>query len=375
MSAAKAPSAAAPARLRPAEFSALAGWDADDHAAALAAFLESARQMRRKIPTTRAFEIEGERLARTGEAALALGPFGRDEARAFFEAWFEPMIVETEGFVTGFYEPLVEARREREPGFETPLLVRPDDLVDVPKGETVEGLPDGTAFARREGGRFVAFHDRAAIEDGALDERALALAWIADPVDAFFVHVQGCVTLAFPDGERLRLTFAGKSGHPYTSIGALAHRRRLTGEDPPDANVLKSWLRANARAGRMLMRENRSYIFFRASTPEEMGTPPATGPVAAARVPLTPGRSLAVDRLLHTFHVPVFVSVEGVVPGEAEPFRRLMVAQETGSAIVGPARGDVFFGTGTEAGRLAGELSNRARFALLRPRAEPRSLR
>jgi membrane-bound lytic murein transglycosylase A len=219
-------------------------------------------------------------------------------------------------------------------------------------------------FARRTASGFVPFFDRLAIESGALAGRGLELAWLADPVDAFFVHVQGSARLRLTDGGTLRVSFDGKSGHPYTSIGRLAVERGLLSRDEADKDGLEAWLKRNREAGLALMRENRSYIFFRATSQAE-----DEGPIGAAGVPLSPGRSLAVDRTLHTFHTPIWVDAPGVHDGSGgdATFRRLMIAQDTGSAILGPARGDIFFGSGDRAGSMAGRVRHRAEMILLLP--------
>jgi membrane-bound lytic murein transglycosylase A len=220
-------------------------------------------------------------------------------------------------------------------------------------------------FGRRGPEGIEAYPDRAAIEAGGLAGQGLEIAWLADPVDAYFVHVQGSARLRMTDGRLMRLTFDGKSGQPYTSIGRLAVERGWLKPESADKAGLEAWLKANREGGRALMRENRSFIFFR-ETPE---LSPSEGPVGAAGVPLSSGRSLAVDRSLWTFHLPVWVAAELDDPERpGRPFRRLMVAQDTGSAIVGPARGDLFIGSGDRAGTVAGRIRHAARMIALVPR-------
>jgi membrane-bound lytic murein transglycosylase A len=219
-------------------------------------------------------------------------------------------------------------------------------------------------FARGGPAGLTEFFDRPAIETGALAALGLELAWLADPVDAFFVHVQGSARLRLAEGGTMRVAFDGKSGHAYTSIGRLAVERGLLPLGGADKDGLEVWLKNNRELGEALMRENRSFIFFRESALAE-----DEGPLGAAGVPLTAGRSLAVDRTLMTFHTPIWVEVTGLADPETadRQFRRLMVAQDTGSAIVGPARGDLFFGSGERAGSLAGRVRNEARMTALVP--------
>ena len=352
--------------LKPIGFEAIQGWAEEDHSAAFAAFLRSCRRAMTDPPKTRSLGIDGAALRRVAAAALELGRTGPQRARRFFEENFTPMEVAADGFVTGYYEPELPASPCRTERFAVPLYRRPPDLVEVDDGNRPAGWDPAVRFARRGPDGLAPYPDRAAIEAGALATRGLEIAWLADQVDAYFVHVQGSARLNMTDGRLVRIAFDGKSGHPYTSIGRLAVERGLLTPEAADKAGLEAWLKANPDAGRALMRENRSFIFFR-ETPELR---PEDGPLGAGGVPLTPGRSLAVDRTQWTFHLPVWVAAgldDPDCPGR--PFRRLMVAQDTGSAIVGPARGDLFLGSGVAAGRIAGTVRHPARMTALVPRA------
>jgi membrane-bound lytic murein transglycosylase A len=335
----------AAALLEPTDFAEIAGWAEDDHLAAFAAFRAGAECIAERPPKQRALGISGEAVQRAARLALPSEVASPAAARKFFESCFRPFRIAAAGFVTGYYEPEAVASRTRTAAFSVPLYRRPPELTE----------PDPSAAT---------FFDRAAIEDGALAGRGLELAWLADPVDAFFIHVQGAARLRLTDGTTLRIAFAGKSGHPYTSIGRLAVERGLLTRDAAHKEGLEAWLKAHREAGRALMRENRSYIFFRETALSE-----EQGPIGAAGVPLAPGRSLAVDRMLHTFHTPLWVIVPELADPEhaGRPFRRLMVAHDTGSAIVGPARGDIFLGSGDQAGRLAGRVRHQAEMVALLP--------
>ncbi len=357
-------SSAARALLAEIRFSDIAGWPDDDHAAAFHAFRHGALRAAETQPKTRALGIDGARLQRIARTALAEAETSPEMARAFFERWFAPHRIASRGFVTGYFEPELAASRTPTQHFSVPLLRRPDDLVEVDELNRPPGWDPEVRFARRTEGGIEPFLDRAAIEDGALAGRGLEIAYVANPVDAFFIHVQGSARLRLLDGDTLRIAFAGKSGHPYTSIGRLAVERGLLPRERADKDGLEAWLKTNPEAGRALMRENRSFIFFHETplTEEE-------GPLGAAGVPLTPFRSLAVDRTLHTFHTPIFVTAPDLQdPQHGGTFQRLMIAQDTGSAIVGPARGDLFFGTGVAAGSLAGRVHHAAEMIALVPR-------
>lgn len=345
-------------RLTPLAFADLDGWAGDAHAEAFATFRRSALRMADHPPRTRALGIDGTLLADVSREALTLPPDpGDTAARAFFERRFRPARVEAGAdgaFLTGYFEPDIAGSRVRTPTFAVPLLARPADLTDVSDANRPLGWDPSCAFARRTAQGLVPYFSRAEIETGALDGQGLELVFVADPVEAFFIHVQGSCRVRLPDGHVLRLTYDGKAGHPYTSIGKALVARGVGTAESMTADMLKAWLRANPDAGRDLMRENKSYIFFKPLD----GLDPSLGAVAAAGVQLTPGRSLAVDRTLHTFGTPVWI--EGDLPAPPEgamaPVRRLMVAQDTGSAIVGPARGDVFVGSGISAGEVAGRI-------------------
>ncbi len=358
-----------PATLRAAGFDSIGGWPEDDHAAAFAAFRRSALHVVSNPPRQRPLGVAGERLVPAAKAALALGNPDAAAARGFFERWFDPLRVEPAeggGFVTGYYEPEVDGSLAASEAYPVPLHALPPDLVEIPPDADRGGLDPALTWARRRpDGSFAEHPDRGAIMAGALGPDAATLAHVATWVEAFFIHVQGSARIRLSGGGVRRISFAGKSGHPYFPVARVLVERGLMAPAEATADVLRDWLLAHPDETPAVLARNRSYIFFReAPVPD-----PALGPVAAAGVPLTPGRSLAVDRHLHSFHLPVFVDAD---LGDAGPFRRLMVAQDTGSAIVGPARGDLFFGTGEAAFAKAARIRHPARFVLLHPRTEPR---
>ena len=353
-------------------FADLPGWREAALAPSFAAFRRHAAHMVARPPKTRALGIDAADLVAV--AARASGEaetLDETAARAFFEANFTPYrVVPRSGaaFLTGYFEPELDGSRTRSDRFAVPLLARPADLVDLDDATRPADIDPSYAFARRSGDdRLVPYFTRGEIEDGALAGQGLECVWLADPVDAFFVHVQGSVRIRLVDGGVMRLAYAAKAGHPYTSIGKLAIARGLIPAEEMTLDRLRDWLKAHPAEARALMRENRSYVFFR----EQPDLDPTLGAEAAAGVPLTPGLSLAVDRTLHTFGTPIFIEAELPLgpDGAVEPVRRLMLAQDTGSAIVGPARGDVFVGLGAEAGRRAGRIRHQPRsFVVLVPK-------
>lgn len=274
--------------------------------------------------------------AATGSARLA-DAAGAADLRRFLEETAEPLLVgdPEECLLTGYYEPVLAARSAPDRTFRTPLLAPPPDLAPGPAAPT-----------------------RAQIGAGALTGRGLELYWLADPVDLFFLQVQGSGRLILPDGRLVRIGYAARNGHPYVSIGRLLVERGVFAPGSLTADLLKDWLRADPDRAARLMAENPSYVFFR----ELRGHPPELGPIGAMGLPLTPWRSLAVDPAFHPYGSLLWVERWG------ESVGRLMVAMDTGSAIRGPQRGDIFCGTGPEAGITAGALVSRGRILRLTPR-------
>jgi membrane-bound lytic murein transglycosylase A len=356
--------------LHPVDFTDLPGWERDAQSLAFAAFLRSAAYASAHPYKSGSLGLEAQGFSAAFAAALELTMVGDTEARAFFQKHFVPHRVKpadsTSGFVTSFYEPQIAASPVRTPQFMVPLLSPPSDLIKIDDGNRPEGLDPYLAFGRvGAGGEIVEYFDRPAIEAGAIDGQASALAWLCDPVDAFFIHVQGAARLVMPDGNVRRVTYAAKSGQRFTGPGRVLADM---GEIPlPDVTMqsIRAWFRTNPHRVSEILHQNRSYIFFREAAVDD----PALGPVAAAKVPLTPGRSIAVDRLLHTFATPFFIDAPALSAFDEAPFRRLMIAQDTGSAIVGPARGDLFAGSGDEAGEIAGVVRHDADFYALVPTA------
>ena len=349
-------------------FSDLPGWTDDVVLEAFAAFRRSAFQVLDRAYRTGALGIDHHSFAEAFDAARRMEAAGEADARRFFETGFRPFRVvgqeDGAGFVTGYYEPEVEASPHRTETFRVPLYRRPDDLVDIDDGSRPSAMDPYFEFARSTASGLEEYPDRAAIEQGALAGRGLEIAWLADRVDAFFIHVQGAARLKMPDGTVRRVTYAAKTGHRFTGPGGLLVERGEISREAISMQTIRAWLKSNPERADELLWRNRSFIFFREATVDD----PDLGPVAAAKVPLAPGRSIAVDRKLHTFATPFYIDAPDLRVVDEKPFRRLMIAQDTGSAIVGPARGDLFFGSGDRAGEMAGGVRHAAQFYALLPR-------
>ncbi len=288
----------------------------------------------------------------------------RDDAaaRAFFERRFQPYAASNngaaEGLFTGYYEPDLRGSRTRGGTYTVPLYGRPADMVNVDLGLFREEWRGRSVTGRVEGTTLKPYHDRAAIERGAIDSTAPALVWVDDKVDAFFLQVQGSGRVTLDDGSVLRVGYAAQNGHPYVAIGReLIARGELTRENVSMQSI-RAWLRDHPDQAATIMNANPSFVFFR--------TLEGDGPLGAEGVALTPGRSLAVDRSFVPYGTPLWLDAEDPLDANLR-VRRLMVAQDTGGAIKGPVRGDVFWGHGAEAAERAGRMKSPGRYWLLVP--------
>lgn len=301
----------------------LNGWAADDHHAALSVFQNTCRDLR---------GIEWEVVC----DFLQTEP----DPRHFFERFFTPVLIEDGDpmLFTGYFEPELPGSRERGDGYQFPIYAVPDDLV-----------PGEPYYTRRE-----------IDEDQPLAGRGLELAWLTDPVDLFFLQIQGSGRIRLPDGTVMRVGYGGKNSREYSSVGMALVARGIFEPHQVSAAVIRNWVRKNRPEGRELLWENESYVFFR----EVSEVPAELGPLGAMNRSITPFRSIAVDPAFVTLGAPVWIE-----KGGAEPMNRLMIAQDTGSAIKGAQRADIFFGTGEEAGRAAGRIKDDGRMVALMPGA------
>ncbi|MCB1885739.1 MAG: murein transglycosylase A [Geminicoccaceae bacterium] len=362
-----APEAAPGLVLSPAAFADLDGWEADDQDAALRAFGRSCTRMLRYDDAVAMGRVPA--MGRIGDwrdACEAAGTTGPEGARAFFEARFTPWRVGDDGnggLFTGYYEPVLEGALEPDGRFAYPLHRPPDDLIEADLGLWNADLAGRSLKGRVEKGRLVPYWSRGEIERGALEGRGLDLLWVDDPVAKFFLQIQGSGVVGLPDGRRVRVGYAGQNGRDYRAIG-----RDLieTGAIPADAMSMQAigdWLRAHPDEAEGVMDKNPSYVFFGLQD----GLDPAAGPLGAQGVQLEPGRSLAVDRAFIPLGAPLWLEAAAPLPDEP-PLRRLVVAQDTGGAIKGPVRGDLFWGAGDAALRMAGPMKSTGRYYILLPK-------
>lgn len=352
----------APFQLTEAGFGDLPGWAEDDHAAALTAFDRSCAAGAGRsdgLSEEAAPEIRPRTAWRAACDAAMAGPA---DAKAFFEHWFSPYRVSAAGdtpLITGYYEPELAGSLQRHGPYQVPLYLRPPELVTVDLGLFRDSLAGERIAGRVVDGRLLPYPDRRAIEKGALNGRGLELVWVDNAADAFFLQIQGSGRVRLDDGSVLRIGYAATNGRPYTAIGRtlIAH-----GEIKPadmSMQTIRDWLARHPAQAAALMRQNASYVFFRQLDGD--------GPIGAQGVVLTPGRSLAIDPRFHAYGTPVWLDVED----KFGPVRRLLIAQDTGGAIRGPLRGDLFWGFGDAAADRAGGMVAEGDFYVLLPTMPP----
>ena len=283
--------------------------------------------------------------------------------REYFERSFKPFRVfvgsRTDGLFTGYYEPLLNGARRRVGRYTVPIFKRPPELVTVDLGRFRKDLARKRIAGVVRDGRLDPFAARARIEDGALDGRGLELVWVDDAADAFFLHIQGSGRIRLDDGREMRIGYAGANGHPYTAIGRILIKRGEIEREHMSMQAIRGWLASHPDQAQVLMAKNASFIFFREIAGE--------GPIGSQGVSLTPGRSLAVDPAFVPMGLPVWLDVTDPIDTDT-PLRRLMVAQDSGGAIKGAVRGDVFWGHGIDAAKRAGAMKSNGTFYLLIPR-------
>lgn len=356
---------AQPAKLRDAEmlpvtFEQLSGWNTDDQAAAFAAYLKSCRAILNGTKAMRKARPVYGGLYTACENATALaggGPVETAAARKFFEENFKPVRIKppertygyytgADGFYTGYYEPEVLGSRVKTEEYSVPLYGVPAKVAGK----------KSTHFAQ---------YDRVDIENGALAGKGLEICWVKNPVDAFFAQIQGSTRVKLDDGELLRLNYIASNGKPYTPVGRVLIERGIITAEEMSMDKIRDFMEANPEEGKALREKNRSFVFF--SKTQLQAHDECLG---AQGIALTPGRSIAVDPGIHVYGTPVWIDaklpLKSAVPEDS--FQRLMVAQDTGSAIRGPARADIYFGHGADIPSIAGRIKQFGQFVMLMPR-------
>jgi membrane-bound lytic murein transglycosylase A len=348
------------AAVEPLTFAALDGWKDDDQAVAFQAFLKSCSAILQGSKAMRRARPVYDGLYQVCARASAAGPLDREQARAFFEQNFKPVRIlpavhtygfytGADGFFTGYYEGEVTGSRVKTKDFNVPLYKVPAKLAGK----------KSKVFAQ---------YDRKEIEDGALAGKGLEICWIKNPVDAFFAQIQGSTRVKLDDGKLLRLNYIASNGKRYTPVGRILIDQGVSTPEEMSMDKIRDWMEANPKEGEALRRKNRSFVFF-------TETPLAAHDecIGAQGIPLTPWRSLAVDPSIHVYGTPIWIDAKFPLKSDVpqDTFRHLMVAQDTGSAIRGAARADIYFGHGEDTPHIAGRIKQFGKFVMLMPQSVP----
>jgi membrane-bound lytic murein transglycosylase A len=370
LSAAATPAASEKVKLRnaqvdPIAFSALDGWADDDHGAAYVSFVNSCKAILKGTKAMRHTRPVYAGLFEVCLRASSSGSLDRDHARKFFENNFKPVRITPNsdsegGFFTGYYETEFNGSRFPSSEYNVPIYAKPSNLLMPAK-------PGAGKIGRRFGRKkVVPYYDRTEIEDGILAGRGLEICWVKNPVDAFFAQIQGSTRIKLDTGQTLRLNYDAHNGLPYTPVGKFLIQRGIVTKEDMSMDKIREFMESKPDEGKDLRRKNRSFVFFR-----EVTLADHEESIGAQGIPLTAGRSLAVDRTIHVYGTPVWVEAELPIDSEKPEtrFRRLLIAQDTGSAIIGPARADIYFGAGEEIGHAAGRIKQHGKFVMLVPNA------
>lgn len=329
--------------MAPISYNEIAGWAEDKHGEALAAFRRSCPKLTTG-PDTKIATDGGEKTITSAEwkricdSASAVKANDPRAARMFFEDNFRPLVVQVPGKFTGYFEPELRGSKVPSRLFTVPVYRKPTDLGDKP------------------------YYTRAEIEQGALKGKGLEIAYVQDPVGLFEIQVQGSGRIQLAEGGTMTLGFDGSNNRPYTAIGAVLVEMGVMKKEDATWPAIRDWLKRNPQQARDVMRKNERYIFFKDTRSQ--------APIGAEGVPLTTQRSMAIDSTVTPYGTPIWIDTKRPVyrkPGATEPYRRLMIAQDTGAAIKGPARGDVFYGNGVQAAEWAGRMNSDGRAIVLVP--------
>jgi len=362
------------------------GWSDDDHLAAYKTFRASCKPIAALRDSATEVKASGGKASDPKASdSKALGDSLRDPcrdarsqdltdsvaAKAFFEARFLPLRIsrlgDSDGFVTGYYEPIIDGSRTQNEVYNVPVYRRPSNLFVRGFRQDAANLPNKGPVYRKIGRRkLVPYYDRAEIEDGAIEGRGLEIAWLRSQTDLLFTQIQGSARISLDDGSTIRINYDAYNGHPYTPVGRILIERGIIPKEEMSMQRIRDWMEHSPNEADEVRRQNRAFVFFRVVQLSDKDEA-----IGAQGIPLTPGRSIAVDKSLHVYGTPFFIT--GELPIESEksktPFHRLMIAQDTGSAITGPARADLYFGAGAEAGKISGRLKQNIQFVMLVPRS------
>lgn len=341
---------------QPVDWSDLPGWMTDQQQEAWPALLAQCPRMRKKSPLW----------PDICDAAARLPQPDRQQVRAFMQRYFQPYELigkkgHREGLITGYYQPVLNGRRTPSPRYRYPLYSRPDDLLVIDLGALYPELKGKRVRGRLEGHKVVPYFDRAQIDGQDKPLKGHEILWVDDPYGSFFLQIQGSGKIRLPDGAMVAVSYADQNGHPYHAIGKTLIEQGALSRESVSLFTIRDWLRQHPDQAMALLNKNPSYVFF------TLREDARENPRGSLNVPLTNERSVAVDRKIIPLGSPIWM--DSRLPGSGKPYQRLMFAQDTGGAITGPVRADVFFGTGKTAEQLAGTMKQPGKLYILLPRA------
>lgn len=364
-------------QVKSASFSDLPGWQSSQSLSSLHTFQVSCRQFLNMKPHYSVgntwFGLEAQDWQPICKAAVALQTESEDKAKAFFETWFEPVEFSNNqsitGLFTGYYLPAVQASITKTHEYSVPVFGVPDNLLRFNLHDFDRSSPSRQVFGRLDNKRVVPFFSRADIDQGAIARHAPVLAYLRNPIDRLLIEIQGSAVLILPDGRQLNLGYAGKNGLPYTAIGRVLIERKILAANQVSVQSIRAYLEAHPDEQNEIIQQNRSFVFFKILSQK--------GAFGTLGIPLTQGYSLAVDPDWVPLGMPVWLSTTYPDPdsNQQHPFHRLMIAQDTGGAIKGTVRGDVFWGKGNKAAAIAGKMKSQGRYWLLVPKHSDTAVR
>ncbi len=359
-----------PMILTKATFAQLSSWQEDDHSKALHAFQRSCADILKRDPGESFSSFTQSGLVRHWQticlAANKIHKWNKLTVRQFFETWFDPYYVSTkdghEGLFTGYYLPLLHGHLHRSKRYNVPIYGLPNDLVKVDLGLFSTELAGKKIVGQLKDNKLSLYPDRSAIEKKLINRKAHVLAWSEDPVDVYFAHIQGSAVVQLPNKHRFVIGYAGSNGRPYTSVGKILIDENQLTKQTVSMQSIRTWLAQHPKQAKDILNRNASYVFFKVLKDRH--------PLGTEEVPLTPERSLAIDNRYIPFGAPVWLSTTIPANNSKEasmPFHHLLIAQDTGGAIKGVVRGDVYWGTGAKAAFIAGHMKSPGEYWMLLP--------
>jgi membrane-bound lytic murein transglycosylase A len=360
-----------PVSLIKSSFSNLPHWQRDDHIAAFAAFKQSCTEITKRNPNLAFGSLKQSGKVEAWQticnAATKITQPNNKIAREFFETWFDPYFVKStlnnDHLFTGYYIPLLHASRQNDAQYSTPIYGLPNDLIKVNLSAFPGTNSSKIIVGQLKQNRLLPYPDRAAINHGAISKSAPILAWGNNSIDLFFAQIQGSAFIELPNKQIQLLSYAGTNGRPYTAIGKVLLEKNILTKAEISMQSIRSWLEQHPEQAESILNRNASYIFFKLSTTND--------PIGNEGIPLTPQRSLAVDNSYIPLGTPIWLDT--VIPNKKaantfDPFQHLVIAQDTGGAIKGAVRGDVYWGTGDDAAFLAGHMQSPGQYWIFLPR-------